>query len=63
MEQEKLDKVNFDDEETTCPKCGAYGQYIPPSKEVDDTIVATFKCNNGHFFKRKYPLKDQPEQS
>lgn len=54
---EELSKIDFDDEKTTCPKCGAYGQFIPPSTVVNRTLEAKFECNNGHFFTKKYPLK------
>jgi hypothetical protein len=64
MEEEKRNKINFDDEDTVCPKCGAYGVYIPPYKENDDgTITATFKCHNGHIFTKKYPLKGELGES
>jgi hypothetical protein len=59
LDIEKMNEINFDDETTVCDQCGAFGVFLPPSQAFRDTIKANFKCNNGHFFTKVYPLKNE----
>lgn len=62
LTEEQLNNIDFNDDETVCPTCGAFGVFIPPSKVVEDTIQAKFQCHNGHFFTKRYPLKGDSEK-
>jgi hypothetical protein len=48
-------QLEFSNEER-CPTCGLIAQFVPPSERKGKILIVTFKCPNGHIFKKEYIL-------